>query len=141
MWQVFQGSTHLITHAHISSHDQISKAPLNNNISISLRFTRSLKKQSLPTSRWCSHYFEEKTHKQRLNNWENRDKRRLTVNVLNQTQNPAVAQLWQLSARTMATVTPFLALSIFTAILGMFQFGFNTGVVNAPEVSQSKWGQ
>jgi len=32
----------------------------------------------------------------------------------------------------MATVTPFLALSIFTAILGMFQFGFNTGVVNAP---------
>lgn len=35
----------------------------------------------------------------------------------------------------MATVTPFLALSIFTAILGMFQFGFNTGVVNAPEAA------
>jgi len=28
-----------------------------------------------------------------------------------------------------------LALSIFTAILGMFQFGFNTGVVNAPEAA------
>jgi len=39
----------------------------------------------------------------------------------------------------MGTVTPFLALSIFTAILGMFQFGFNTGVVNAPEASIKKF--
>jgi len=29
-------------------------------------------------------------------------------------------------------VPPYLALSIFTAVLGMFQFGFNTGVINAP---------
>ena len=34
-----------------------------------------------------------------------------------------------------ASIPPVLALSIFTAILGMFQFGFNTGVVNAPQVS------
>jgi len=33
-----------------------------------------------------------------------------------------------------ATAIPgFLALTIFTAILGMFQFGFNTGVVNVPQ--------
>ena len=34
-----------------------------------------------------------------------------------------------------STVPGFLALTIFTAILGMFQFGFNTGVVNVPQVS------
>jgi len=32
-----------------------------------------------------------------------------------------------------SSIPPFLALSIFTAMLGMFQFGFNTGVVNAPQ--------
>lgn len=32
-----------------------------------------------------------------------------------------------------STVPGFLALTIFTAILGMFQFGFNTGVVNVPQ--------
>jgi flagellar biosynthesis protein FlhB len=48
-----------------------------------------------------------------------------------------VTLLSELATRIMAMVTPFLALSIFTAILGMFQFGFNTGVVNAPEVSNS----
>lgn len=36
-------------------------------------------------------------------------------------------------------VAPFLALSIFTAILGMFQFGFNTGVVNAPQAEIEKF--
>ena len=32
------------------------------------------------------------------------------------------------------SVPSFLALTIFTAILGMFQFGFNSGVMNAPQV-------
>lgn len=32
-------------------------------------------------------------------------------------------------------IPPFLILAIFSAILGMFQFGFNTGVINAPQVS------
>jgi hypothetical protein len=35
-----------------------------------------------------------------------------------------------------ANVPPFFILAIFTAILGMFQFGFNTGVINAPQVRQ-----
>ena len=30
-------------------------------------------------------------------------------------------------------LTPFLAYSILAAVLGMFQFGYNTGVINAPE--------
>ena len=30
-----------------------------------------------------------------------------------------------------------LSITIFAAILGMFQFGFNTGVMNAPQVSGS----
>ena len=57
-----------------------------NNISISLRLTL-----------WRNNHYlllvgaliilRKKTHKQRLNNWENRDNRRLAVNVLNQTQN------------------------------------------------------
>ena len=38
--------------------------------------------------------------------------------------------------RDMASkIPPFLILAIFSAILGMFQFGFNTGVINAPQVS------
>ena len=32
-----------------------------------------------------------------------------------------------------SAIPGFLALTIFTAILGMFQFGFNTGVVNVPQ--------
>jgi len=35
-------------------------------------------------------------------------------------------------------MTPFLAFTIFAAVLGMFQFGFNTGVMNAPQVSEYK---
>ena len=30
-------------------------------------------------------------------------------------------------------LTFFLAYSIFSAVLGMLQFGYNTGVINAPE--------
>lgn len=30
-------------------------------------------------------------------------------------------------------VTPMLVFAIFSAVLGMFQFGFNTGVINAPQ--------
>ena len=35
----------------------------------------------------------------------------------------------------MARVTMVLARSVFAAVLGMFYFGFNTGVVNAPEAA------
>ena len=35
----------------------------------------------------------------------------------------------------MKNVTGTLVLSIFGAILGMFYFGYNTGVINAPEDS------
>ena len=35
----------------------------------------------------------------------------------------------------MATVTSTLVRSVFAAVLGMFYFGFNTGVVNAPAAS------
>ncbi|CDQ87076.1 unnamed protein product [Oncorhynchus mykiss] len=31
------------------------------------------------------------------------------------------------------TVTGTLALSVFTAVLGSFQFGYNIGVINAPQ--------
>ena len=35
-------------------------------------------------------------------------------------------------------LTCFLVSAIFSAVLGMFQFGYNTGVINAPQqVSQS----
>lgn len=30
-------------------------------------------------------------------------------------------------------ITPMLVFAIFSAVLGMFQFGFNTGVINAPQ--------
>jgi len=30
-------------------------------------------------------------------------------------------------------LTPMLAFAIFSAVLGMFQFGYNTGVINAPQ--------
>ena len=33
----------------------------------------------------------------------------------------------------MQGLTFFLAYSIFSAVLGMLQFGYNTGVINAPE--------
>ena len=34
-------------------------------------------------------------------------------------------------------LTFFLAYSIFSAVLGMLQFGYNTGVINAPEQVES----
>jgi hypothetical protein len=34
---------------------------------------------------------------------------------------------------TVQGLTFFLAYSIFSAVLGMLQFGYNTGVINAPE--------
>eukprot|EP00090_Calanus_glacialis_P002579 TRINITY_DN11932_c0_g1_i1.p1 TRINITY_DN11932_c0_g1~~TRINITY_DN11932_c0_g1_i1.p1 ORF type:complete len:483 (+),score=160.35 TRINITY_DN11932_c0_g1_i1:45-1493(+) len=39
----------------------------------------------------------------------------------------------------MATVTSTLVRSVFAAVLGMFYFGFNTGVVNAPAASIQKF--
>ena len=35
--------------------------------------------------------------------------------------------------RCIQGLTFFLAYSIFSAVLGMLQFGYNTGVINAPE--------
>ena len=39
----------------------------------------------------------------------------------------------------MATVTPTLIVAIFAAVLGMFQFGFNTGVINLPQEKIEKF--
>ena len=39
----------------------------------------------------------------------------------------------------MPAVTSSLILSVFAAVLGMFYFGFNTGVVNAPQSSIQKF--
>ena len=41
----------------------------------------------------------------------------------------------KLSNKMASKIPPFLIMAIFSAILGMFQFGFNTGVINAPQVS------
>ena len=32
---------------------------------------------------------------------------------------------------------PLMYAAIFAAVLGMFQFGFNTGVINSPQVSST----
>ena len=34
----------------------------------------------------------------------------------------------------MQKVTSKLVFSVFTAVLGMFQFGYNTAVINAPQL-------
>lgn len=36
-------------------------------------------------------------------------------------------------------LTGFLAYAIFAAMLGMLQFGYNTGVINAPQKVQFKY--
>ncbi|CAG5929225.1 unnamed protein product [Menidia menidia] len=42
--------------------------------------------------------------------------------------------------RTRETVTGTLALSVFTAVLGSFTFGYNIGVINAPQKWTGQWG-
>ena len=41
--------------------------------------------------------------------------------------------LIQYSFLSLQGLTFFLGYSIFSAVLGMLQFGYNTGVINAPE--------
>ena len=39
----------------------------------------------------------------------------------------------------LSKITSTLVLSVFGAILGMFYFGYNTGVINAPQKSIEKF--
>jgi hypothetical protein len=44
-----------------------------------------------------------------------------------------------LNVVTLQGLTFFLSYAILAAVLGMLQFGYNTGVINAPEVVSDKF--
>jgi SP family facilitated glucose transporter-like MFS transporter 1 len=44
-----------------------------------------------------------------------------------------------LNVATLQGLTFFLSYAILAAVLGMLQFGYNTGVINAPEVVSDKF--
>jgi hypothetical protein len=45
----------------------------------------------------------------------------------------------RLNVVTLQGLTFFLSYAILAAVLGMLQFGYNTGVINAPEVVSDKF--
>jgi len=45
---------------------------------------------------------------------------------------------YEMHPRIFQGLTLFLSYAILAAVLGMLQFGYNTGVINAPEVVRHK---